>query len=88
MERRRIGDGGIEAERSGHYAVEPGTGPGIAARKQGHAVPSANELFREMRNDPLRATVQFRGYRLEERGNLSDLHTRTISFLKQQLCIG
>jgi hypothetical protein len=53
---------------------EPSPGLRVAARIERHLVPLADQLFGQVRNNPLRTTVKERRNAFIERSNLRDAH--------------
>src|SRR5690349_24919521 len=74
--RQRVAHGRVEPQglrRAGH---ELRARAGVRRSKQGHLMTLLDELLREVRNDSFGSAVEFRWYRLCERGNLRDFHTQ------------
>jgi hypothetical protein len=65
---------GIEAQR--HFAAghQPGRSPRVAARKECHLMPLADELFSQKRNHSLCAAIEPGRHAFVERCNLGDPH--------------
>jgi len=69
-----IGDRGIEAQGRLAGADEFGRGDGIAARKERDVVFLTNQLFGQIGDDALGATIEPGRYAFEKGGNLRDPH--------------
>jgi hypothetical protein len=71
---QRVPHAVVQAERHLRAGNEIGAGDRVAAGEQGHVVPLRNQFFRQVGDDALGTTIEFRRHTLVERCNLGDPH--------------
>ena len=64
----------VEPQRRCRTTDKPRRGHRVAAREQGDVMAEADEFFREIGNDTLRAAIEPRRYALNKWRNLCDFH--------------
>ena len=80
-ERVRVGvaDALVEADRARRHGRQRRRRDGVAAGEKGYVMAERHQLFRQIRNNPFRAPVEFGGHSFSQGRDLRDSHLCLIS---------